>query len=264
MAKDQGISWGFAPQLAWELESVANTTEFRSGAWLSARAKSRAYPARLLRYWYMYHFLRLEAEHQGHALNVCEIGIDKGQMRAFVSAASALDPSTAPAISAWRGVDMKLQRQYLEPLEYTDLLEARLEHTDQYLAPAPDVIILLHILEHLMEPEAAVCTLSKQMKPGSIIIGGLPSLPHIFEASREEKIRKNPNDNGHVSAFSPQRMKMLAKQSGLELEFLTGAFFIRASGSWLEDQSWWTRFGLLFSRLFPAWPGETYWVLRKP
>ncbi|MDQ6991480.1 MAG: methyltransferase domain-containing protein [Mariprofundaceae bacterium] len=264
MDKKKGIAWGCTPHLNWELDSIKNTRTFRAGKWLSDKAKTRAYPARLLRYWFMYHFLRLEAKHQEKALDVCEIGIDKGQMRDFVSSATKLNPTEAPNIATWRGVDMFLQREYLEPLDYTDLLEARLENTDEYLSPAPDVIVLLHILEHLMNPEDAVVTLSKQMKSGSIIIGGLPSLPHIFEASREKKIRANPNDNGHVSAFSPKRMQELAKQSGLELEFLTGAFFIRASGSCLEDQPWWIRFGFRFSRIFPSWPGETYWVLRKP
>jgi len=261
--KKKGIYWGYAPHLKWELNTIRDTRAFRAGQWLSDKARSRAYPARLLRYWFMYHFLRVECEHQGRALDVCEIGIDKGQMREFVSEATKLSPETAPKISAWRGVDMYLQREYLEKLDYSDLLEARLENTDQYLSPAPDVIVLLHILEHLMEPEAAVVTLSEQMKAGSVIIGGLPSLPHMFEDAREVKIRANPNDNGHVSAFSPERMRRLAEQSGLQLEFLTGAFFVRASGNWLEDQPWWIRFGFRFSRMFPAWPGETYWVLRK-
>jgi hypothetical protein len=261
--KQHRVSWGFAPHLNWELDTIAKTGTFRAGTWLSDKAKSRAYPARLLRYWFMYHFLRKEAEYTGKPLSVCEIGIDKGQMRGFVTAASEVDPQHAPAIASWRGVDMRLQREYLDKLDYTDLLEERLENADKFLTPTPDVIILLHILEHLMEPEEAVITLSKQMKPGSVIIGGLPSLPRIFESSREAKIRANPNENGHVSAFSPRRMRELAARSGLELEFLTGAFFIRASGSWLEDRAWWVRLGFLFSRIFPSWPGETYWVLRK-
>lgn len=256
-------SWGFLPQLKWELTSIANTTTFRDGTWLSKKAKSRAYPARLLRYWFMYHFLRIESENKQKPLTICEIGIDKGQMRGFVSTASELDPSTAPDITSWVGVDMHLQYEYLEKLAYTELLEERLENANTFLNPAPDVIILLHILEHLLEPEEAVTSLAKHMKSGSIIIGGLPSLPRCFESAREKKIRPNPNDNGHVSAFSPKRIKLLAQQAGLELEFLTGAFFVRASGSWLDDQTWWIRFGLLFSRLFPSWPGETYWVLRK-
>ncbi|MDQ6973445.1 MAG: hypothetical protein Q9M10_01065, partial [Mariprofundaceae bacterium] len=134
MDKKKGIAWGYAPHLNWELDSIKNTTAFRAGKWLSDKAKTRAYPARLLRYWFMYHFLRLEAVHQARALEVCEIGIDKGQMRAFVSAASELDPTHAPNIASWRGVDMLLQREYLEPLDYTDLLEARLENTNEYLS----------------------------------------------------------------------------------------------------------------------------------
>ena len=94
--KKKGIYWGYAPHLKWELESIRNTRTFRAGQWLSEKAKSRAYPARLLRYWFMYHFLRIEATHQDRALDVCEIGIDKGQMREFVSEASFLHGRERP------------------------------------------------------------------------------------------------------------------------------------------------------------------------
>jgi hypothetical protein len=67
-----------------------------------------------------------------------------------------------------------------------------------------------------------------------------------------------------VSAFSPKRVRNIAKIHGLQLDFLSGAFFMRASGLFLEDRAWWLRFNLAFGAAFPNWPGEIYWVMRKP
>jgi hypothetical protein len=69
---------------------------------------------------------------------------------------------------------------------------------------------------------------------------------------------------GHVSVFSPERVIRMAKSAGLELEFLTGAFFCRWKGSRLENSSAWLRFNLAWGSWFASWPGEVYWQMRKP
>jgi hypothetical protein len=56
----------------------------------------------------------------------------------------------------------------------------------------------------------------------------------------------------------------MAVNSGLKVDFLSGAFFMRKKGFFLENTQLWMRFNLGFGALFPSWPGETYWVLRKP
>lgn len=250
------------PQYGWETDSLKDP-QIRKRDWILEKTRKRRYPARLLRYWFVYHFLRELASRKGDALKVTEIGIDVGQMREFVSTASQCHPDQAPQIASWHGVDMKVKREALEGLGYTDLTEAMIEDAPKFLDRDTDVVILLHILEHLYEPEEAMTQLSSLLKPGAMVFGGLPSLPHFLVAKREAKIRANPNNNGHVSAFSPKRMKELAATCGFELDFLSGAFMVRASGNWLEDQRWWLNFNLHFAQTFPGWPGETYWVLRK-
>jgi hypothetical protein len=39
---------------------------------------------------------------------------------------------------------------------------------------------------------------------------------------------------------------------------LTGAFFLRASGLFLENYRWWFRLNLSLASTFPGWPGEVY------
>jgi SAM-dependent methyltransferase len=250
------------PQYEWETDSLKDPA-IRQRDWILERTRKRQYPARLLRYWFVYHFLRELGIQKGRGLNVTEVGIDVGQMREFVSTASQCHPEDAPQIESWNGVDMKVKREALEGLGYTSLTEARIEDAPDFLDKETDVVILLHILEHLYAPEEAMSQLSSLLKPGAMVFGGLPSLPHFLVAKREAKIRANPNSNGHVSAFSPKRMRDLADTCGFSLDFLSGAFMVRASGNRLEDHGWWLNFNLHFAQMFPDWPGETYWVLRK-
>jgi hypothetical protein len=56
----------------------------------------------------------------------------------------------------------------------------------------------------------------------------------------------------------------MAEDCGLKLEFAAGAFFLRSKGSRLENSALWARFNLLWGGLFPGWPGEIYWLMRKP
>jgi hypothetical protein len=64
--------------------------------------------------------------------------------------------------------------------------------------------------------------------------------------------------------FSPRRVRDMAAANGLQVEFLSGAFLMRKKGFFLEDHKWWLRFNVRFGAVFPSWPGEIYWMLRKP
>lgn len=249
------------PQLSWELESL---TCSRSVA--DALAARRKFPTRLLRYWFAGHLLKAESRRHQRPLSVCEVGIDTGQMRSYLNLARTLkdSPSGEDTCSSWVGVDWRIQPGPLAGLGYTQLIEADIARSNDWQAPHHDAIVLLHVLEHLREPESVVTTMSRKMKAGSILIGGFPSVPNWCVRWRESYIRRHPGANGHASVFSPARVKAMARTAGLHLEFLTGAFFLRAAGFLLEDFPWWLRFNLLFGGLFPAWPGEIYWMMRKP
>jgi hypothetical protein len=56
----------------------------------------------------------------------------------------------------------------------------------------------------------------------------------------------------------------MAAQAGLKVEFMSGAFLMRSKGSSLENSAAWMRFNIAWGRLFPGWPGEIYWLMRKP
>jgi SAM-dependent methyltransferase len=152
----------------------------------------------------------------------------------------------------------------LKKAGYEDFFEANLEDPSFALPGTYDCAVLLHVLEHLFEPEEALKKIADGIVPGGSLIGGFPVVPGLFAAAREKHVRRHAGPMGHVSVFSPARVKRMAREAGLVVEFYTGAFFLRSKGSPLENSMAWMRFNLFWGRLFPGWPGEIYWLMRKP
>lgn len=253
------------PQLNWDIGFLRNNPVLKDPNYgIPAELKRIHYPLRLARYWFMYHLLRQEAAANG-ALDVCEIGVDVGQMLGFMKAAADHGGESVP-LSRWDAVDALIRRDILERAGYAHFYEVDLEQPEFTLEGAPpyDAMILLHVLEHLFEPEQLVGKLVPHLKPGGILIGGFPCTPQSMAQARQDKIRRTAGKFGHVSVFSPERVRAMAAQHGLEVEFLSGAFFMRKKGFALENQAWWWRFNLWFGAKFPSWPGEIYFLLRKP
>lgn len=125
-------------------------------------------------------------------------------------------------------------------------------------------MVLLHVLEHLSNPESVLTRLLLFVKAGGIIIGGAPTLPDLVRPIRERHLRKHAKPFGHVSVISPFRLRRAARRLQLSVEFLTRAYLLRATGSRLDHSRWWLRFNLLFGAFCPSWPGELYWMVRSP
>jgi 2-polyprenyl-3-methyl-5-hydroxy-6-metoxy-1,4-benzoquinol methylase len=233
-------------------------TSFDEQSWVKniSDATSRThYPIKLLRYWFMYHFIKAQHQRLGRPLRVCEIGVDRGQMRRYMQDAGFTD------IECWEAVDYKLQPELAES-GYTKQIQANVDMPEFQLAEQYDVIIVLHLLEHLFEPEQLVAKLAPALVSDGILIGGFPTVPQIIRASREQKLRQTAAVFGHVSSFSPQRVKSMAQSCGLKLDFLSGSYFLRKRNFALENYPFWVRLNLLWGALFPAFSGEIYWCMR--
>lgn len=225
---------------------------------MPAEAKSVRYPLRLLRYWFGYQLLREECERAGRPLAVAEIGVHTGQMLEFVK-------SAPPGVtwSRWTAVDAVMLTGKLKKAGYDDFHEANLEDPAFALPATYDTAILLHVLEHLFNPEAALKKIAAGIRPGGSLIGGFPVVPDFLAGIREKQVRRTAAPMGHVSVFSPERVRRMAREAGLEAEFVSGAFLMRSKGSPLENSRLWMRLNLFWGRTFPAWPGEIYWLMRK-
>ena len=248
----------------WDVDFLERMPAVRSpGFGIPSKVKAVRYPIRLARYWFMYQLLRREAKARGRALEICEVGVDTGQMLRFAQAASASQGARV-AWARWSGVDCALKVPELEDAGYTELIDADVEDPAFELPAEFDMMITLHVLEHLHKPEAALEQVVQYLRPGGLVIGGFPVTPAPFANRREQHLRANARPLGHLSAFSPARVRQMAAGCGLEVEFMTGAFLMRRQGFVLENFAWWYRLNLVFGAALPGWPGEIYWALRKP
>lgn len=249
-----------APQLGWDIEFLSHNQAVRTKRFgMPAEAKGVQYPIRLLRYWFMYQMLREECLRQGRPLEVAEVGVHTGQMLEFYRSAEG-----SPSVARWTAFDAVVLQAKLEKAGYEEIVEGNVEDPDFSLGGDYDAGILLHILEHLFEPEAALARVARGIRPGGCLLGGFPVLPDFLVSHRQASVRKSAAPMGHVSVFSPARVRRMAASCGLQAEFLAGAYFLRSKGSSLENSRLWMRFNLLWGALVPWWPGEIYWLLRKP
>lgn len=251
----------------WEIEFLETEEVLRSKNFgITAEAKKVRYPVRLLRYWFGYHLMAEESRRAGRPIDVAEIGIHNGQMLLFakLAASKVKDPAQALQYASWLGVDAVLKHDRLAKAGYTELQEANLEATDFQIAKPCDTAICLHVFEHLSDPEEALRKIAINVRPGGSVIGGFPVLPDFLIGMREKQVRKTAQPMGHVSIFSPERVKSMAESAGLKLEFSSGAFFARRKGSSIENSPEWLKFNLKWGNTFPWWPGEIYWLARKP
>ena len=237
----------------WSLSSLYGQSWVKK---ISDAESSIRYPIKLLRYWFMYHLIKAEQARQGRPLRVCEIGVDRGQMRRYMQDAGFTD------IACWEAVDYKLQPELMES-GYTKQIQANVGLPDFSLAEKYDVIIVLHLLEHLFEPEQLVTKLSSALVSSGVLIGGFPSVPELLQTYRQKKIRLTAADFEHVSTFSTQRVISMAQSCRLSLDFMSGTYFLRKRKFFLENYKGWIRLNLFWGALFPALSGEIYWLMRK-
>jgi hypothetical protein len=241
------------PQHAWSLDAFDRQARVKS---IFSRVQGSRYPIKLLRYWFMYNLLQAEAERLGRPLRICEIGVDLGQMRLFAQDAGFSQ------IACWDAVDVK-PRPELQSIGYDSILKLNAEDPGFRLEQRYDVVIALHLLEHLYEPEVALGRFSEALVQGGIVMGGYPVTPKVFSGFWQKRLRKNARPFHHVSVFSPERTIKMAARNGMKIDFMSGAFLMRRTGSFLENYRFWMRWNLHFGACFPSLGGELYWSMRK-
>jgi SAM-dependent methyltransferase len=247
----------------WSANAFTVVDRMRKVYYASADRPMPRYPVRFLRYWYMRHLLEAHAARLGRPIAVLEIGVDRGQQLTFMDAPG--DGGLPPVASRWDAVDLHADATALRSLGYSDYIHMDLEND----GPPPlkrsyDAMIFLHVLEHLHAPESCLKAFLPFLAADGVLIGGAPTMPKLIaDLGYEKRLARKAKRNGHVSVLSPERIELFAESEGLRLSFLSGAFFMRNTGSAIENSRLWLRMNLAFGAMFPSLAGEVYFALQR-
>ena len=243
------------------LDSIANNDEtHRADFPLAAEMNKRRYPVRALRYWWLSRVIDEEVRRLDHPPTIVDVGCDRGIIKRFI-----------PPIDGakWIGLDIDINRPDVELAKYDDRIQADFDEGLPVPDSTADIAICSHVLEHLPRPDFTMGEIYRILKPGGMLLVGVPTAPKFVAKLREKQFRKQLASGRrvlgqHIHVFWEKRLRELAEQNGFVVEYSTGTSLIRKKGSKLEDYPAWIRFNQIGASLFPAMGQELCMQLRKP
>jgi SAM-dependent methyltransferase len=234
--------------------------EVRSRHLFNSVAIQKNYPLRAIRYWWVFCALVEERERIGRPLEIVDMGCGKGIMRHF--AGNGID-------GRWTGLDWRVNTSNLEAAGYTTMHDCDFDQPLPQADQSVDAVIFLHVIEHLPRPVHTLAEIARILRPGGVLLAGSPIAPKWIAQTREKLFKRQlqaglRKPGRHINSFWPMRWRESVATAGLGLDFSTGAFLARCSGSPLENFSWWPPLNNLWGGLFPSLGSEYYLRARKP
>jgi SAM-dependent methyltransferase len=231
----------------WKSENISNPADMSSN-----------FPLRMMRYWFVSNALQDESKRLGGALTVIDVGCGKGIMRKYAG----------NSISArWVGLDFKVDRVNLTTAGYDELYASDFDQPLPVPDASADVVVCLHVLEHVSDPTFTLSELKRILRPGGLLLAGSPVAPRWIALARQWWLRRELRQGKrvlgqHINCFWPGRWAAMVRAEGIQVELLTGAYLLRWAGNPLENTQWWLRLNQLWGGLFPALGGEVYLMAR--
>lgn len=201
-------------------------------------------------------FARARGAGRRQPLDLLDVGVGSGRSRRFIEAHLEDD------CIRYHGVDrFPYGHSFVYKHESWSLYEACLEgglpllESDRF-----DVVLCEQVLEHLHHAESAAQELVRVLKPGGLLIAGVPIFPFGLHVLRRHLVpvvdRWLPlkKDRGHVRAFSLRSfVRMLRGAGPLEISAVRG-FRIVSGGPLraLECCCWWWRLNCLVGSAVPG------------
>lgn len=135
-----------------------------------------------------------------------------------------------------------------------------------------DVVVCSHIIEHLLEPESLVAEARRVLRPGGILIVGVPMHTrwvrwlriHLVPLLQPHKRREAMIASfGHVQFFTLSTLRFLFDDFAIE-DIRGFRFFSAGRYLPLENWRWYYRLNTWWGRHFPNVTAEVNVIARKP
>lgn len=203
---------------------------------------------------------------QGRRLQLLDVGVWNGVSMRYI------EPHDPTGLIDFHGVDLKLHHSVYRRADWKSLQEGNLLHGFPFLeSNTYDVVICEQVLEHLPEVGGALETLSRVVRPGGLMILGVPIfpsgvhlirkhlVPQIDRAVGRRKVR------GHLQAFSRASFEREIERH-CDVEIVTARGFRTISGGLLrplENLKWWWQLNRSVGAALPGLCTEIQVLARK-
>lgn len=218
------------------------------------------YPVRALRYWWMHCVIQDELKRQDKPMTIVDVGCDRGIIKRFI----------LPVENArWIGLDIDTNREGIGLANYDELIRCDFDEGLPLPAESVDIAICSHVLEHLPRPDFTLGEIARILRPGGMLLVGVPIVPKFIASIRERQFAKELKTGKrkigqHINVYWVNRVRRSCEQAGLQIEFATGTALIRKKGSRLENYAFWIRLNQVWAALFPSLGQELCVQIRKP
>lgn len=215
---------------------------------------------RALRYWWLDAAVQEELKRIDGAAKIVDVGCDRGIIKRFIRPRQGV---------RWIGLDIDTNREGIGLAKYDELLQCDFDEGLPLPDSSVDIAICSHVLEHLPRPEFTLGEIVRILRPGGMLLVGVPTAPRFIARLRERQfarqLKAGTRTRGqHIHVFWGKRLRRLAEQAGLQVEFSSGTSIIRKKGSRLENYAAWIRLNQIGAALFPSVGQELCMQLRKP
>ena len=249
----------------WPLTMFEESKELRKESFpLDEKTKKTKYPIRALRYWWVLSAINEYVKELGTPPVIADVGCDRAIFKRLL-------PEFKGGKVIGLDLEAKLEKNKkdLELAGYDELKPCNLDEGVPLPDASVDIVINLHVMEHLPRPEFSIGELARVLKPGGILLLGFPVLPkplaHIREKQFASQFKKGTRVLGqHQHAFWPSRATRLVEDAGLEVEFMIGTYFLRKRGAFWENSKIWVRVNQFWGAMFPSLSQELCIKVRKP
>ena len=219
----------------------------------------RRYELRLARYQDMVPAVR-DLSRSGEMLEILDVGSGTGPAKRFIDHAGVA--------ARWTGIEIHPDRiELCRQLGYDRIID---DH-DLERGPLPmsadsfDVVIASHVLEHLENASAALEDWMRVLRPGGLLILGVPMhLPPVAKLARARfRYRGRKRTRAHCHFFSMRSLSELLRP--YPVSAIRG-FRLISARKWLplEDYRWFYLVNRRIGHRFPALAAEVNVEIRKP